>query len=334
VKVTIFSTQHYEPEFFDHALEQLGHTHPVELAYEQQALSARTAPLAQGSDAVSVLPKDTLDATVLELLAQQHVRAIFLRSAGFDHVDVEAASRLGLFVARVPAYSPEAIAEHALALVMTLNRHMHRAWLRVREGNLTLDGLMGTTLHGKTVGIVGAGRIGLAAARIFHGMGCRVLGFDRAPVPALAQLGEQVPLEALLRESDVVSLHCPLSDDTKYLINRESLAAMKRGAMLVNTSRGPLIDTAAAVESLKARHLGALAIDVYEHEEALFFVDHSSEIIGDDLFRSLLTFPNVLVTCHQGFFTTEAIREIAHVTLDNVRCFMTGSECANRVGAG
>ena len=220
-----------------------------------------------------------MDGAVIAELVKCQVRAIFLRSAGFNHVDIAAASRLGLFVARVPAYSPEAIAEHALALVMTLNRHTHRAWLRVREGNFKLDGLTGTTLCVKTVGIVGAGKIGLATARIFKGMGCRVLGSDRNEVSELARLGEQVSLETLLRESDIVSLHCPLLEDTRYLINRETLAQMKRGAMLVNTSRGALVDTAAAIESIKARHLGALAIDVYEHEEALFLRDHSSDII-------------------------------------------------------
>ena len=214
---------------------------------------------------------------------------------------------------------------------MTLNRHTHRAWLRVRDGNFALDGLLGITLCGKTVGIVGAGRIGLATARIFHGMGCRVLGYNPTPVPELARLGEQVTLDALLRESDIVSLHCPLADDTHHMINRDTLARMKRGAMLVNTSRGALVDTRAVVDALKSRHLGFLAIDVYEQEENLFFHDRSSSIIDDDMFQLLLTFPNVLVTGHQGFFTVEAMREIAHVTLDNVRCFVDGGECGNRV---
>lgn len=331
MKITIFSAQHYEPQFFDEALERLGGSPSVELLYQQATLSVQTASLARGSDAVCVLPMDIVDEPVLVELAKRRVRAIFLRSAGFNHIDIEAASRLSLFVARVPVYSPEAIAEHTLALVMTLNRHTHRAWLRVREGNFRLDGLMGTTLCGKTFGIVGAGKIGLATARIFRGMGCRILGCDRGSVSELARLGEQVTLEALLHESDIVSLHCPLSEDTRYVISRDTLAQMKRGAMLVNTSRGELVDTAAAIDALKARHLGALAIDVYEHEEKLFLRDHSSDIIADDVFRSLLTFPNVLVTCHQAFLTSDAIREIAHVTLDNVRCFMTGVECANRV---
>ena len=331
MKLIVFSAQPYDRAFLDDALARAGDGLPVELIYQQATLSPQTAVLAQGADAVCVFVNDQLDAAVLERLAALRVRAIFLRCAGFNNVDVAAATRLGFFVARVPSYSPQAVAEHTLALVMTLNRHTHRAWLRVREGNFALDGLLGTTLYGKTVGIVGAGRIGLAAARIFHGMGCRVLGYNPTPVPELARLGAQVPLDALLAQSDIVSLHCPLVDDTRHMINRDTLQRMKRGAMLVNTSRGALVDTRAVVDALKSRHLGALAIDVYEQEENLFFRDRSSNIIDDDVFQLLLTFPNVLVTGHQGFFTAEAMREIAHVTLDNVRCFAEGVVCANRL---
>lgn len=332
MKITVFSAQPYDRTFFDEALATAGLA--VELVYQQASLSEQTAVLAQGADAVCVFVNDRLDAAVLERLAALRVRAVFLRCAGFNNVDVVAAQRLGLFVARVPAYSPEAVAEHTLALVMTLNRNTHRAWLRVREGNFSLDGLLGTTLHGKTVGIVGAGRIGLAAARIFHGMGCRVLGYNPGPVAELQRLGEQVALDRLLRESDIVSLHCPLTDDTHHMIDGDTLQRMKRGAMLVNTSRGALIDTRAVVDALKSRQLGFLAIDVYEQEENLFFRDRSSSIIGDDMLQLLTTFPNVLITGHQGFFTVEAMREIAHVTLDNVRCFMDSKACANRLAAG
>lgn len=331
MKMMVFSAQPYDRQFLDEALAQAGGGLPLELVYQQATLSVQTAVLAHGADAVCVFVNDQLDEPVLAHLAALRVRAIFLRCAGFNNVDVAAATRLGFFVARVPAYSPEAVAEHTLALVMTLNRHTNRAWLRVRDGNFSLDGLLGTTLHGKTVGIVGVGRIGLATARIFHGMGCRVLGFNPAPVPEMAQLGAQVSLDTLLAESDIVSLHCPLVDDTRYMINRQSLAQMKRGAMLVNTSRGALVDTKAVVDALKSRHLGFLAIDVYEQEENLFFRDRSSGIIDDDVFQLLLTFPNVLVTGHQGFFTVEAMREIALVTLDNVRCFVEGRECGSRV---
>lgn len=331
MKIVVFSAQSYDRTFLDEALAQAGDGLPVELIYQQATLSAQTAVLAQDAEAICVFVNDQLDEAVLERLAALGVRAIFLRCAGFNNVDVAAATRLGFFVARVPAYSPEAVAEHTLALVMTLNRRTHRAWLRVRDGNFSLDGLLGTTLHGKTVGIVGAGRIGLATARIFHGMGCRVLGYNPTPVPELAQLGAQVSLDALLAASDIVSLHCPLVDDTRHMINRETLAQMKRGAMLVNTSRGALVDTPAVVDALKSRHLGFLALDVYEQEENLFFRDRSAGIIDDDVFQLLLTFPNVLVTGHQGFFTVEAMREIAHVTLENVRCFVGAHECGNRV---
>jgi D-lactate dehydrogenase len=244
-----------------------------------------------------------------------------------------AAARLDFFVARVPAYSPEAVAEHTLALVMTLNRHTHRAFNRVREGNFMLEGLLGTTLHGKTVGVVGTGRIGLATARILHGMGCRVLGCDPTPSAAFEDLGRMVPLDVLLAESDVVTLHCPLTEATRHLIDARALATMKPGAMLVNTSRGALIDTGAVIDALKSRRLGQLAIDVYEQESELFFQDHSGEIIDDEVFRRLMSFPNVLVTGHQGFFTVEALREIAEVTLRNLRCFIDGTACANAVTA-
>lgn len=333
MKVMVFSAQPYDQDFLDEALARAGAAGAIELVYQQATLSAQTVVLAQGADAVCVFVNDQLDEPVLERLAVLGVRAVFLRCAGFNNVDIAAATRLGFFVARVPAYSPEAVAEHTLALVMTLNRHTHRAWLRVRDGNFSLNGLLGTTLHGKTVGIVGVGRIGLATARIFHGMGCRILGYNPKRVPELEQLGAQVPLDELLAASDIVSLHCPLVDATRHMINRESLGLMKPGAMLVNTSRGALVDTPAVVDALKSRHLGFLAIDVYEQEENLFFHDRSSGIIDDDVFQLLLTFPNVLVTGHQGFFTVEAMREIAHVTMENMQCFVEKRACANRLAA-
>jgi D-lactate dehydrogenase len=231
----------------------------------------------------------------------------------------------------VPAYSPEAVAEHTLALILTLNRNTHRAYARVREGNFALDGLLGSNLHGKTAGVVGTGKIGLATARILKGFGCRVLGHDPYPAPEFAALGTVVDLPTLLAESDIVSLHCPLLDSTRHMINRHSLAGMKRGAMLVNTSRGALIDTPAVIEALKSRQLGFLAIDVYEQEGSLFFHDRSGDIIEDDVFQRLMTFPNVLVTGHQGFFTVEAMREIAEVTFGNIECFVSGQSCANKI---
>lgn len=331
MRVAVFSSQPYDQRFLDDALQRHGPGLNATFVYQQASLSVQTVSLAQGSDAVCVFVNDRLDAAVLEALAGLDVRAVFLRCAGFNNVDVDAARRLGLFVARVPAYSPEAVAEHALALVMTLTRHTNRAWLRVREGNFSLDGLLGTTLSGKTVGIVGTGRIGMATAQIFKGIGCRILGFNDSLSPAFAELGTQVPLNVLLAQSDIVSLHCPLTDETRHMINGDTLAQMKCGAMLVNTSRGALIDTRTVIDALRSRHLGSLAIDVYEQEENLFFHDQSSDILDDDVFQLLLTFPNVLVTGHQGFFTFEAMREIAQVTLYNIRCFALAVTCPNAI---
>ena len=327
MKLAMFSSQPYDRRFFDEA--RAARNDAIEIHYHATALNAETAILAQGCTAVCVFVNDLLDAATLEVLHGLGVRALLLRCAGFNNVDLQAAAGYGMFAARVPAYSPEAVAEHALAMIQTLNRHTHRAWARVREGNFALEGLLGMTLHGKTVGVVGTGKIGLATARILKGFGCKVLGYDPYPSPAFAPLGTMVPLERLLAEADIVSLHCPLSDATRHLIDATTLATMKPGAMLVNTSRGGLIDTAAVIAALKSRQLGALAIDVYEQESALFFHDHSGDIIDDDIFHRLVTFPNVLITGHQGFFTIEALREIASITFDNLDCFRRGGFCAN-----
>lgn len=249
------------------------------------------------------------------------------------HVDLASAEKLGLFVANVPAYSPEAVAEFAVALVQTLNRGTHRAYNRVREGNFNIEGLLGTTLHGQTVGIVGVGRIGLAAARIFHGFGCRLLAHDPFAGDEFRAYGTLVDLDTLLRESQIVSLHCPLTEGTRHLINETTLERMRPGAMLVNTSRGGLIDSAAVIQALKSQRLGGLALDVYEAEGELFYNDHSWEIIHDDLLMRLMTFPNVLICGHQGVFTREALTEIASVTLDNLSDFVEGRSCANSLVA-
>lgn len=331
MKTAVFSARPYDRHFLEAANQQGGTADAFTFEYFDVGLDLATATLAQDCQAVCVFVNDRLDAPVLRALHASGVRAVLLRCAGFNNVDVAAAEQLGLFVARVPAYSPEAVAEHALALIMTLNRQTHRAYNRVREGNFMLDGLLGRTLHGRTVGIVGTGKIGLATARIMKGMGCTVLGFDPYPSPAFADFGEAVALEELLTRADIVSLHCPLTPETHHLINEESLARMKPGAMLVNTSRGGLVNTDAVVRALKSRHLGHLAIDVYEQESALFFQDLSGEIIDDDLFQRLMTFPNVLVTGHQGFFTVEALQEICSITLGNLADFANGVECSNRV---
>ena len=333
MKTAVFSARPYDERFLNEALARSPQAGSAKLVYFQATLGPDTAPLAHGCAAVCVFVNDRLDAPTLEALQALGVRAILLRCAGFNNVDMATATRLGFFVARVPAYSPEAVAEHTLALIMTLNRHTHRAYNRVREGNFMLEGLLGVTLHGKTAGVVGTGRIGLATARILRGLGCKVLGCDPFPAPAFDTegLGTMVPLDRLLAESDIVSLHCPLTDTTRHMIDARSLALMKPGAMLVNTSRGALIDTAAVIGALKSRQLGHLAIDVYEQESELFFQDHSGEIIDDDIFQRLMTFPNVLVTGHQGFFTEEALREISEVTLHNMRCFIDATACANAV---
>ncbi|WP_322529628.1 2-hydroxyacid dehydrogenase [Salinicola sp. LHM] len=331
MRITVYSAQPYDRRFFDEIRESRFADAGLEWLYQTASLEAGTVALAEGSDAVCVFVNDCLDAEVIEALAALGIRAIVLRCAGFNNVDLDAAHRLGLFVARVPAYSPEAVAEHALAMIMTLNRKTHRAFNRVREGNFALDGLLGVTLHGKTAGVVGTGRIGLCMARILKGLGCEVLGYDPYPSDAFPAYGEMVPLEALLARSDIVSLHCPLTEQTHHLIDADALAAMKPGAMLVNTSRGALIDTPAVIAALKSRQLGALAIDVYEQESELFFRDHSAEIIDDDIFARLTSFPNVLITGHQGFFTVEALREIAQVTCANLVAFAEGIDCPNRL---
>ena len=331
MKIAVFSAQPYDRRFLDEVNRRQGTALASELIFFEPALSLKTVALAQGCEVICAFVNDVLDAPVLQSLHDAGVRAILLRCAGFNNVDLLAAERLGFFIARVPAYSPEAVAEHTLAMILTLNRHTHRAYNRVREGNFSLDGLLGFTLHGKTAGIVGTGKIGVATARILNGFGCRVLGYDPFPSAAFDGLGERVELDELLAASDIVSLHCPLTDSTRHLINQESIAKMKPGAMLVNTSRGALIDTGAVIAGLKTRHLGHLAIDVYEQESALFFKDRSSDIIDDDVFQRLMTFPNVLVTGHQGFFTEEALREISEVTFANLQCFVQGTHCENRV---
>jgi D-lactate dehydrogenase len=281
---------------------------------------------------VCAFVNDRLDREVLGLLAAGGTRLVALRSAGFNHVDLAAAAELGLTVARVPAYSPHAVAEHAAGLILTLNRKFHRAYARVREANFSLNGLAGFDLCGRTVGIVGTGRIGAVLARIMHGFGCRLLAHDLAPNPECEALGARyVALDDLFREADIVSLHCPLTPATRHLVNGARLALMKHGAMLINTGRGALIDTPAVIAALKSGRLGHLGLDVYEEEEELFFEDRSMTVVQDDVFMRLLTFPNVVVTAHQGFFTEDALTAIARVTLANVTAFETGKGELHRV---
>jgi D-lactate dehydrogenase len=314
--VAFYDTKSYDREYM---LAAAGAA-DVQWAFHEFRLTAGTAATAAGATAVCVFVNDRLDRDCLAVLASAGIRHIALRCAGFNNVDLAAAREFGLAVTRVPAYSPHAVAEHTVALVLTLNRRIHRAYNRVREQNFSLAGLVGFDLHGKTCGIVGTGRIGRVTAEIFRGFGMRVVAHD--PFPQDEWVAEQgityLSLPELLAASDIVSLHLPLSPETHHLIDVESLALMKPGAMLVNTSRGKLIDTKAVITALKSGHLGGLAIDVYEEEEGVFFEDLSGQVLQDDELARLLTFPNVLVTAHQAFLTREALGEIARVTVTNL----------------
>lgn len=272
-----------------------------------------------------VFVNDTLDATVLNILAERGVRLIALRCAGYNNVDSKRAQELGLTIVRVPAYSPYAVSEHTLCLILALNRHVHKAYNRVRDGNFSLNGLLGFDLHGKTAGIIGTGRIGRLVARSLNALGMNVVAYDPVPIVNPTKFGfVYKSLDTVLYESDILSLHCPLNQDTFHLINTSNLNLLKPGVMIINTSRGALLDAEAITVRLKSKKIGYLGLDVYEQESELFFEDLSSEIIQDDVFERLLTFPNVLITSHQGFFTAEAIDNIAHTTLDNIQAFLDG----------
>jgi D-lactate dehydrogenase len=329
--VAVFSTRSYDRAFLSAANEAAGNRH--RLRFLEPGLSADTVSLAGGSQAVCAFVNDTLDKRVLQALAEAGIRLIALRSAGFNNVDLEAAEKLALAVARVPAYSPDAIAEHTVALILSLTRKLHRAYVRVREGNFALDGLLGFDLGKRTVGIVGTGKIGAVVARILSGFGCRLLVCDPALNPAVLALGAaRVSLPELLAASDVVSLHCPLTPDTHHLIDKSAIQQMRPGAMLINTSRGAVVDTRALIEGLKSGRIGALGLDVYEEEGDLFFRDLSDRMLQDDVFARLLTFPNVLITGHQGFFTSEALTAIAETTIRNISTFEDGGRAAYQIG--
>ncbi|WP_432712037.1 2-hydroxyacid dehydrogenase [Pedobacter sp.] len=326
MKTAFFSTQSYDKYYFD----QVNVNYQNELVYFEASLNAQTAVLAEGCDAVCIFVNDKADAATLEKLAEIGIRNIVLRCAGFNQVDLLTAKALNFKVLRVPAYSPEAVAEHAVALILTLNRKTHKAYNRVREGNFSLDRLTGFNLHGKTVGVIGLGKIGLAFARIMHGFGCKTIAYDpfELDVPAYIQL---VSNEELFKNSDVISIHCPLNESTQHLINENSLQEMKDGVMLINTSRGAVIHTAAAIEALKTGKLGYLGIDVYEQEEKLFFRDLSESVIPDEQILRLMSFPNVLITAHQAFLTLEALTEIADTTLKNLQQIEKGQASLNSV---
>lgn len=322
MKVAVFSSKPYDKKYLNSVLQAKHASSDIQLIFHEFALNEDTVSLVDGADAICIFVNDTCNEDVITVLAEFGVKAILLRCAGFNNVDLEAAQRNRIMVANVPSYSPEAVAEFAVALIQTLNRKTHRAYNRVREGNFALDGLLGRTLHGKTVGIVGVGKIGLATARIMKGFGCRLLAYDPYPSDAFKEYGEYRSLEDLLPECDIVSLHCPLMEQTRHIVNSDSLALMKEGAMLVNTSRGGLIDTESVIQALKTKQIAGLALDVYEAEGELFYNDHSSHIIQDDKLMRLMTFPNVVICGHQAFFTEEALTEIAECTLNNLEEFM------------
>lgn len=318
MRISFFSTQPYERKMFDQINQLHGHL----IDYFDFHLNATSVAAVSPTDVVCCFVNDTLDATVIDGLHERGVQLIALRSAGYNHVDYHYAQTVGIPVCRVPSYSPQAIAEHTIALMLCLNRKIHHAHNRVREGNFSLHGLMGFNLYQKTVGIVGTGQIGSALAHILHGFGCRLLASDPSPNADCVHLGvNYVSLDELLANADVVSLHCPLNEETHHMLDAKALAKMKQGAMLINTGRGKLLDTKAVIQALKSKHLGYLGIDVYEEEAPLFFENHSDDIIDDDVFCRLQTFPNVLITGHQGFFTEEAIKNIVSTTLENVTNF-------------
>ncbi|VTS00297.1 2-hydroxyacid dehydrogenase [Tuwongella immobilis] len=332
MRVAFFGTRSYDRHYFDAVNAARPSSEQHELLYLEPRLTAQTAPLAAGFPAVCVFVNDSVTADVIGQLAAGGTKVIALRCAGFNNVDLAAAKSHGITVVRVPAYAPDGVAEFAVALLLTLNRKIHKAYNRVREGNFSLDHLEGFNLAGKTVGVIGTGKIGQIFARIMLGFGCRVLAYDVAPAEDCLKRGVQyVSLDQLAAESDVISLHCPLMPATHHLVNAALLAKMKPGVMLVNTSRGGLIDTKAVIHALKTHHLGALAIDVYEEEEGVFFEDQSVDGVQDDVLARLFTFPNVLVSGHQAFLTKEALSNIASTTLDNLSCLQRGEVCANRV---
>jgi D-lactate dehydrogenase len=321
MKAAVFSTKPYDKEYLEKANRESNH----ELVFFESPLNQKTVLLADNFDAVCVFVNDTITKEVIEELVKLKVRLILLRCAGFNNVDIESACANSVTVLRVPAYSPTAVAEHAVALIMTLNRKTHKAYNRVREGNFSIERLTGFELYGKTVGVVGTGRIGASFARIMKGFGCNVIAYDNFPNPELANsVVGYCSLEEVFEKSDILSLHCPLTPETNHLINSDSLKLMKQGVMVINTSRGRLIDSDAAIKALKKGRIGYLGIDVYEQEEKIFFKDLSEIIIPDDKIARLMSFPNVLVTAHQAYFTDNALNQIAQTTIQNLSDFENG----------
>lgn len=328
MKVAVFGTKSYDRHFLLAAAEGAD----IEWNFIEPRLTETTSPLASPFEAICCFVNDEVSSSVLQRLAEGKTKLIAMRCAGYNNVDLPKAHELGIQVARVPAYSPYSVAEHAVGLILTLNRKYHKAYNRVREGDFSLGGLLGFDLHGKTVGVIGTGKIGQIFARIMHGFGCELLAYDVQPAEDCQKLGvKYLPLDEVLAQSDIISLHCPLLPVTKHLIDDKAIGKLKPGSMIINTSRGGLIDTRAAIGGLKSGQIGSLGIDVYEEEADLFFENKSETVIQDDVFARLVTFPNVLVTGHQGFFTQNALEAIAHMTVENLKEFAAGKELTNEV---
>ncbi len=326
MKIAFFSTKPYDRTWF----EPMGKEYGFDIRIFEVPFHEETISLAKGFDAVCIFVNDYVNAEMIESLYDMHVKAILLRSAGFNHVDVKAAEDK-VVILRVPSYSPEAVAEFAMGMLLTVNRYTHKAYNRTREFNMSLHGLMGVDLYHKVAGIVGTGKIGQAMIRICNGFGMQVLAYDPYPNPKLDV--EYVSLDEIMSKSDVLSLHCPLTSETKHLVNKDTIEKMKQGVYLVNTSRGALIDTDALIDGLVAGKFGGVGLDVYEEEEGIFYEDKSNEIMRDENLARLMTFPNVLITSHMGFFTKEATQAIAKVTLENAYALENGLPLVNKVGA-
>ncbi len=331
MKVAVFSTEPYDRKFLDAANNSAKAGH--EFIYFETRLEPKTASLADGCQAVCAFVNDDLGRETLKILADLGTQFIALRCTGFNNVDLSAAAELGIKVARVTVYSPYSVAEFVIGMIQMLNRRLYKSYNRTRDDNFSLNGLMGFDLYGRTVGIIGTGKIGIILAQIVHGFGCHLLGYDLYPNPKFEAIGDAryVELSELLANSDIISLHCPLTEDNYHLINEQTIAQMKPGVMLINTSRGPLIDTKAVIKGIKSGQIGNIGIDVYEQEGDIFFKDLSDTIIQDDTFQLLQSFPNVLITSHQAYFTEDAMNDITTTTVANISDFEQGNPLKNEV---
>lgn len=327
MRIAFFGTKEYDKKIFNQILPEYKH----EIKFYRPKLSPETAIMAQSYDAVCGFVNDIISGETLKILAQHQIKLLLLRCAGYNNVDLEAAKNYGITVLNVPSYSPEAVAEHTMALVLSANRKIHKSYNRIKENNFSLEGLNGINLHGKKAGIIGTGKIGIAFARICAGFGMSILGYDKYKNPDVEDLIQYVELEEILAKTDLISLHCPLTDSTKYIINKDNIAKMKDGVILVNTSRGGLIRTEDLINGIKANKFSAVGLDVFEEETNLVFDDHSNDILNNTTVARLASFPNVVVTSHQGFFTNEALDAIARTTLNNANEFENNVILSNQL---